>query len=902
LGATIPLAANATDPDGNVSSVAFYVDGALLNTDSVSPFAFDWTTATAGPHTLTAIATDNAGLPTTSTSVLISVTAPGGGTSAVFAGLDSATHGDWIGAYGAAGYAVINDATSLPAYATITPTGHGSWTWTASTSEARALRRASGVDRLAATWYAASSFDVTIALTDGQPHQVAFYCLDYDSVARSQRLDVFDAATSALLDTRTISSFGGGQYVTWTVTGSVRVRVTRLAGANAVLSGVFIGGSGAPVNQPPTVSLTSPAAGTSFAVGGTIPLAANANDPDGTVSSVAFYADGAPLNTDMVSPFAFNWTTATAGPHTLTAIATDNGGLPTTSASVVISVTAPGGGTSAVFAGLDSATHGDWIGAYGGTGYNVVNDTASLPAYATITPTGHSNWTWTASTSEARALRRASGVDRLAATWYAASSFDVTIALTDGQPHQVAFYCLDYDSAVRSQRLDVFDAATSALLDTRTISSFGAGQYVTWTVTGSIRVRVTRLAGANAVLSGVFIGGNTAPANQPPVVSASTLTLRADFIGTLGAGGNATSPIVAGSQLLLLNQTGALYRWNGTTPQQILTAAAPPTGVTPIGNEAVLNAAAGVSGTPLYVMFTSSTVPAGAPQLVSPRPGADAWQVLFRYDFNGTALSNPQAIVALQVRSDGHTGGGMAVLDTGAVLFATGDNGDAGEDGRQYAQDLSTHLSKILRIDPATGAVTVLAAGVRNVQRLTLNANGGDPRLEFVDLGGNIAEEFNSVRVADLLVAPIENLGWGRNSGDSLAREGTFYIDAAGSVTGAAPTPEAGFTQPRAQFGREGALLVGVTGPVSSSASFTNITALFGDLPSGNVLAVTAPPGTAGQTVYHVSLVDSALSPVTLTGLAGGRPDPRFFTFPDGTAGVLLERTGAFYRLTQISQ
>jgi len=41
---------------------------------------------------------------------------------------------------------------------------------------------------------------------------------------------------------------------------------------------------------------------------------------------------------------------------------------------------------------------------------------------------------------------------------------------------------------------------------------------------------------------------------------------------------------------------------------------------------------------------------------------------------------------------------------------------------------------------------------------------------------------------------------------------------------------------------------------------------------------------------------------VTLSGLAGGRPDPRFFLFPDGSAGVLIERTGAFYRLTQISQ
>jgi len=48
-----------------------------------------------------------------------------------------------------------------------------------------------------------------------------------------------------------------------------------------------------------------------------------------------------------------------------------------------------------------------------------------------------------------------------------------------------------------------------------------------------------------------------------------------------------------------------------------------------------------------------------------------------------------------------------------------------------------------------------------------------------------------------------------------------------------------------------------------------------------------------------LNLYDPASQPVTLAGLAGGRPDPRFFNFPDGSAGVLLETTGAFYRLTQ---
>ncbi len=821
------------------------------------------------------------------------------GTSAVFAGFDTTTRGDWTTGYGGAGYAIVDDVTNLPAYASVTPSGHDSWTWASATSDVRALQRAGTPGRVAATWYSGAQFDINVSLSDGQPHLVAVYCLDFEGAGRSQRFDVFDAASNTLLDSRTVGSFSGGTYVTWTVSGNVRVHVTRVGNTNAVVSGVFIGPA-VSGNQPPTVSITTPSAGAMFALGDGIALAATAGDPDGTVASVAFYADAQLLHTDTSAPYTFNWTNAPAGTHTLTAVATDDTSQPTTSAPITISVAAPGG-ASAAFAGFDTTTRGDWTTGYGGAGYAIVDDVTNLPAYASVTPSGHDSWTWASATSDVRALQRAGTPGRVAATWYSGAQFDINVSLSDGQPHLVAVYCLDFEGAGRSQRFDVFDAASNTLLDTRTLSSFSGGTYVTWTISGTVRVRVTRIGNTNAVVSGIFINGGV-PASQPPPVTSSTITLRADLVGAVPAGGNATSPIAAGPHLLLLNQTGSLYRWDGATPQPILTPASVPAGITPIGGEAVLNVAADASGASVFVVFTSSSVPAGVPQHASPRAGADAWQVLYRYGFNGTALSNGQPIVALQVRREGHTGGGMVVLDDGTVLFATGDSGDAGEDGRDYAQDPATHLSKILRIDPATASVTVVGIGVRNVQRMVVNANNGDPRLEFVDLGGAIAEEFNSVRLADLLALPAKNFGWGRNAVDHRAREGTFYIDPSGVVVGVPPVPEAGFTQPIAQFGREGAPLVGVTGPVSSAVGFTSITSLFGDLPTGKLFALTGAPGTPGQTVFAVNLVDSALAPSTLAALAGGRPDPRFFMFPDGTAGVLLERTGAFYRLTQISQ
>jgi len=316
----------------------------------------------------------------------------------------------------------------------------------------------------------------------------------------------------------------------------------------------------------------------------------------------------------------------------------------------------------------------------------------------------------------------------------------------------------------------------------------------------------------------------------------------------------------------------------------------------------LLNVAANASGSRLYVMFTSSTVPAGIPQRISPRPGADAWHVLYGFDFDGTSLSNPAAITALQVRSDGHTGGGLTMAGDGVLLFSTGDNGDSGEDGREYAQDAANHLGKIVRIDVSTGVTEIAAVGMRNVQRLVLDANAGDPHLLLADIGGFVAEEVDAIPLDQLLPGgTTRNGGWGRNAQDGKAREGTFYVDVNGVAVGSAPVPETGFVQPIAQFGRERAELVAVTGPITSAESFMKIRCLVGDLVSGSVFALTAGPTTPSQSIYRVTLVDSASHVTTLQTLAGGgRPDPRFFNFPDGSAGVLLEATGDFYRLTEV--
>ena len=78
-------------------------------------------------------------------------------------------------------------------------------------------------------------------------------------------------------------------------------------------------------------------------------------------------------------------------------------------------------------------------------GYDVIGNAASLPSYATVTPSGEQSYTWAASTTDPAALQTADGTSRIAACWYSDTSFTVDVNLTDGQTHDLELYFLDWD-------------------------------------------------------------------------------------------------------------------------------------------------------------------------------------------------------------------------------------------------------------------------------------------------------------------------------------------------------------------------------------------------------------------------------------------------------------------------
>jgi chitodextrinase len=76
VGDVIKLEATASDLDGTIAQVEFFVDDASVGIATTSPYTKNWT-AVVGPHTIKAIATDNQGSMTTSTISSISVNVVG---------------------------------------------------------------------------------------------------------------------------------------------------------------------------------------------------------------------------------------------------------------------------------------------------------------------------------------------------------------------------------------------------------------------------------------------------------------------------------------------------------------------------------------------------------------------------------------------------------------------------------------------------------------------------------------------------------------------------------------------------------------------------------------------------------------------------------------------------------
>jgi hypothetical protein len=262
----------------------------------------------------------------------------GSGAAIQFLGEDGATQGNWPPYYGADGAYIAGDLPAAPAYGNVLVGDPRLTYWSLTATDPRAPAPYGTNTGVFAAWGASGNSLNTfrLNLTDNAWHQLAVYCVDADHLGRKQTLSLVDPSNNAVLDSRDVTNFAGGKYEVWNVRGALTLRLQSSSGVSAALSAVLLG----PPNLPPAVALTTPFDLQAFYLPTNIVLAADAADPDGTVSQVSFYANGNCLATVTNPPFTFLWTNALAGQYSLTAVALDNRMAPATSLPSRITVAA----------------------------------------------------------------------------------------------------------------------------------------------------------------------------------------------------------------------------------------------------------------------------------------------------------------------------------------------------------------------------------------------------------------------------------------------------------------------------------------------------------------------------------------------------------------------------------
>jgi hypothetical protein len=312
------------------------------------------------------------------------------------------------------------DVSSMP-LATVTLTQGSRYRWNDGypTSSLRALENATQTERRPAQWFHNTSLRFNLAFSSAYSGTLRLYALDWDGSSRRQVVTVNDGSGPRRVTLA--SSFNGGAWLEFPITvaagGVVTVQADRTAGANATLSGLFLGGPGTPPPPPPQ-----------------------------------------------------EW---------------------------------------------EQAPQGDWVGSFGADGYVLMAwqngaDVVSMPlATATITQGSRYRWNDGRTTNSVRALENAAQTQRRPAQWFHKTSLRFTLTFTNAYSGTLHLYALDWDSNKRRQTVIVDDGngPRTVLLS----SAFRDGAWMHFPISvpagGVVTVRVDKTNGANATLSGLFLGG-----------------------------------------------------------------------------------------------------------------------------------------------------------------------------------------------------------------------------------------------------------------------------------------------------------------------------------------------------------------------------------------------------------
>jgi hypothetical protein len=405
--------------------------------------------------------------------------------TAEFVGLDDLTQGNYLGAYGSEGLIIPGLVQQLPPTCTLITSNVLLYT-PAFVDDVRAVQLTNSASRSANCWFDITPFALHLNFTDDSVHQLALYMSSWGRVNPSVDFELLDAVSGATLDRRKLGSFNEGVYLVYNVRRQVYVRITPPFNTNAEIYGIFLDPAfiATPKIQPDPgpflgralidLSCATPTADIFYTLDGTQPT---------------------PQSTRYNGPF---WLRSTAR---VTARAFRDGFQPSGAAQADYQNMLP---NLAGIISWDTETAGNWPNKYGAEGYSLPAQDARLPSFAEISLEGANLWTWSDQTDDPRALLSATTGDlRQARAWYG-DAITLHANIYDTNLHALSLYFLDYDSGSRAQKIELF-GPDGTLRDQFTLGSFQSGRYLTLGIQGEIQIRITRVDGPNAIISGIFL-------------------------------------------------------------------------------------------------------------------------------------------------------------------------------------------------------------------------------------------------------------------------------------------------------------------------------------------------------------------------------------------------------------
>lgn len=219
--------------------------------------------------------------------------------------------------------------------------------------------------------------------------------------------------------------------------------------------------------------------------------------------------------------------------------------------------------------------------------------------------------------------------------------------------------------------------------------------------------------------------------------------------------------------------------------------------------------------------------------------------------------SSEQSVLFVEQPYANHNGGHLAFGRDGLLYIGVGDGGSGG-DPQNHAQTDGDRLGKILRYNPANGAVDTWAKGLRNPWKFSFDLPAGN--LYIADVGQNMWEEVNVAPLA----APSLNYGW-------RFREGTHCYNPVSDC------PSAGLIAPSAEYSHAAGRCSVTGGYVDRrSASPLEGVYVYADYCSGEIFSLRQ----SASASWESALVGDADGLVTTFGLAD-----------DGTVLVAVKRS-----------